>query len=37
VMGRMVGVLAGMHARNPEWKEHPVAPPARSPGGPRAA
>ena len=37
VMGRMVGVLAGMHERNPEWKEHPVAPPARRPGGPRAA
>ena len=37
VMGRMIGMLAGMHERNPEWKEHPVAPPARRPGGPRAA
>jgi len=37
VMGRMVGVLVGMHDRNPEWKEHPVAPPARNPAGPRAA
>ena len=37
VMGRMVGVLAGMHGRNPQWKEHPVAPPARNPRGPRAA
>ena len=37
VMGRMVGVLAGMHERNPDWKGHPVALPSRKPGGPRAA
>ncbi len=37
VMGRMVGVLAGMHERNPEWKDHPVSPPAPKRGGPRAA
>lgn len=37
VMGRMVGVLAGMHEQNPAWKDHPVALPFRRPGGPRAA